>query len=146
MRLNAIVAGLAPALGCAGHVKRAICLLLGCLAVFHYAHAADTFSFEMPDPKLRIVVPDIPQMKMGVHPNAAQQPHARYFGGDDTGYSISILMPTADAGMTPRECANSISRSVVKQFGVDPKYVNALQNDDSTFVVIFPIRVDTLIQ
>lgn len=117
---------------------------VGCLA--GEAVAADTFSFDMPDPKLRFVVPDLPQMKMDVHPNAPQQPHARFLGSDGHGYSISILMPTAAAGMTPRDCANAEARSVIQRFGVDPKFVVSRQTSETTFVMLFPFKTGPLVQ
>ena len=110
------------------------------------ALAADTFSFDMPEPRLRIVVPDIPQMKMEAHPNAAAQPHARFMGSDGTGTVLSVLMPTADAGMTPRDCARAGARSVINRFGLDPKFVVALQANETMFVMLFPYRVDPVIQ
>jgi hypothetical protein len=111
------------------------------------ALAGDTFTFEMPDLRLRIVVPDVPQMRMAVHPNNAMQPHARFMGSDDgTGHVVSVLLPTADPGMTPRDCAQWVSRSVARRFGLDPKYVVTLQADESTFVMLFPYRVDRVIQ
>jgi len=109
--------------------------------------AGDTFTFEMPDPRLRIVVPDIPQMRMAVHPNNAMQPHARFMGSDDrTGHVVSVLLPTADAGMTARECAQAGSRAVVKRFGLDPKFVVTLQPEENTFVMLFPYRVEPVLQ
>ena len=104
------------------------------------------FEFEMPEPRLRIVIPDVPQMSMGVHPNAGVQPHARFMGSDATGYSLSVLLPTADAGMTPRDCARSIARSLVNRFGLDPKFVVAAQANETTFIMLFPYRVDPVIQ
>jgi len=49
-------------------------LSLGYLAVSCTAGAAETFSFDMPQPRIRVIVPDVPQIKMGVHPFAAAHP------------------------------------------------------------------------
>lgn len=115
--------------------------------LFASSASADTFSFDMPEPRLRIVVPDIPQMKMAVHPNNAAQPHARFMGSDDrTGHVVSVLLPTAAAGMSPRDCARSISRSLINRFGLDPKYIVGVQANETTFVMLFPYRVDPVIQ
>jgi hypothetical protein len=123
-----------------------VALIVGCLIGIPVAHAAETFSFDMPESRLRFVVPDIPQMKMAVHPNAKAQPHARYLGSDSTGYSISILMPTADAGMSPRDCATSGATSVMQRFGVDPKFIVRRQTSESTFVMLFPFKAGPLVQ
>src|SRR5919109_667921 len=111
------------------------------------AHTASSgFSFDMAKPRLRVVVPDIPQMKMGPHPNAPAQPHALYMGSGTQGYSISVLMPTADKGMTPRDCARSSSRSLVSRYGLDPKAVVTHQTNDATFVMLFPFRAGPVTQ
>ena len=100
----------------------------------------------MPEPRVRIVVPDIPPIKMEPHPDAAKQPHARFMGSDGTGYVVSVLTPAADPGMTPRECARSMARSVINRFGLDPRFVVGLETNAATFVMLFPYRVDPVIQ
>ena len=100
----------------------------------------------MPEPRLRIVIPDIPQMKMEPHPLAAAQPSARFQGSAEGGYTLSVLMPTADAGMTPRDCAQALARQVINRFGVDPKFVVGVQPNETTFVMLFPYRVHPVIQ
>lgn len=112
----------------------------------HMATAPGGFAFDMPEPRLRISVPDVPPMAMGVHPNAAAQPHARYMGSDPTGYSLSILLPTADPGMTPRDCARWLSGSLVSRYGLERKAIATHQTNDSTFVMLFPLRIGPLTQ
>jgi len=118
-------------------------LLLACPAL---CVAAETFSFDLPEPRLRIVVPDVPQMKMEAHPLAASQPHARFIGSAEGGYTLSVLLPAAGKGMTPRDCAQSLARAIVGRFGLDPKYVVSGQANETTFVLLFPYRVDPVIQ
>jgi len=109
------------------------------------AVGAETFSFEMPEPRLRIVVPDVPQMKMGRHPLADKQPQARFIGSAE-GYTLSVLLPTADDGMTPQECAQALARRVISRFGLDPKFVVGVQPNETTYVMLFPYRVHPVIQ
>ncbi len=101
--------------------------------------AAETFSFEMPEPRLRIVVPDIPRMDM-------VQQQGRFIGSAEGGYTLSVLTPAADAGMTPRDCAQSLARHVINRFGLDPKFVVGVQANDATFVMLFPYRAHPVIQ
>jgi len=103
------------------------------------------FVFEMQEPRLRIVIPDVPEMKMQAHPDAKRLPHARFLGAE-AGYTLSVLTPAADAGATPGECARSGSRGVISRFGLDPKFVVGFQADERTFVMLFPYRVDPVIQ
>lgn len=119
--------------------------VLLCVVAFE-AFGADSFSFDMPEPRLRIVIPDLPQMKMKPHPLAAAQPQARFQGSADGGYTLSVLMPAADAGMTPRDCAQSLARRVINRFGLDPKFVVGVQPSETTFVMLFPYRAHPLIQ
>jgi len=121
-------------------------LVLLALIVSRQVLAGETFLFEMPDPRLRIVVPDIPQVKMGVHPNKPVQPHALFFGSNGSEYTISVLMPTSDPGMTARDCARASARGVISRYGLDPKFVVTLQPSETTFVILFPYRVDTFVQ
>ena len=121
-----------------------VVLLSGLLATG--AANAEGFSFEMPTEKLRIIIPDIPKMVMQDHPNAALQKHARFMGSDSTGYSISILTPTCDPGMGAEACAGSTFKSLVSRYGLDVKNVTRWKNDSNTYVVLFPVRMDPLVQ
>jgi hypothetical protein len=104
------------------------------------------FSFDMGEPRLRLVVPDIPPMAMGPHPNAPAQPHARFMGSGERGYSVSVLTPTADPGMTPKDCAGSIYRSLVSRYGLQRESVTTHKSNDSTFIMLFPVRTGPLTQ
>ncbi len=109
--------------------------------------SGDTFSFDVPENRFRVVIPEIPQIKMAAHPLAASRPDARYLGGDEkSGYTISILTPTADKGMTPENCASSTYRSLLKRYAVEEKYVVVRKNNPTTFVVLFPTRAGQLVQ
>lgn len=104
------------------------------------------FSFDLGKPPIRVSVPNIPPMEMGPHPLAGSQPHALYMGSGPDGYTISVLMPTADKGMTPRDCARSSYRSLASRYGLDPKHVVSHQPDDSTFVMLFPFKAGPVLQ
>ena len=121
-------------------VFRALVLLSAFIS--YEAKAGETFAFDMPEPRLRIVIPDVPQMKMNVPSDTDQQ----FAGSDGTGYTVSVLTLTADGGLTPRECARSSARGVINRFSLDPKYVVALEANGTTFVMLFPYRVDPVIQ
>jgi len=126
---------------------RQFVIALACVALSAAAaHAGEGFSFEMPKERLRILIPDIPQMEMADHPNAAMQPHARYMGRDGTGYTISILTPTSDPGFGPEACAVSIFNSLMARYRLDPKNVTRRKVDANTFVVLFPVRMDPFVQ
>jgi hypothetical protein len=105
------------------------------------------FVFEMNDPRLRIVIPDAPAMTMGPHPLAATNPNTRFMGMDSgSGHSISILTPTADPGMGPEECAGSLGAALIRRFGLKRDDVVTLRPNQRTFVMLFPVKADPLLQ
>lgn len=104
------------------------------------------FVFEMTGPKLKIVIPDAPPMQMGPHPLAGAQPHARFMGSGADGFSISVLTPAAKPGMTPAECASSISYELVRRYGLKPEGIVRRRTDESTFIMLFPVNVDPVVQ
>lgn len=109
--------------------------------------SGQTFSFDIPENKFRVNVPDLPQLPMRTHPLAGSRPDMRYMGEDPkSGYSISILTPTADKGMTPEQCASSSYGSLLKRYGLNEQYVVRRKNNPSTFVVLFPYKAGPLIQ
>jgi hypothetical protein len=113
--------------------------LLGLLSGFHVR--ADGFAFEVTDPTIRITIPDIPQIKMGVHPQHAEQPHLRFFGSEGA-ITVSILTPTADQGMTAIECAQSTAREIIDQNRLDPSNVFRGRVNDHTFAVLYAKLAD----
>jgi TPR repeat protein len=104
------------------------------------------FVFEMTEPKLKIVIPDAPPMQMGPHPLAGTQPHARFMGSGVDGFSISVLTPAAKPGMTPAQCASSISYELVRRYGLKPEGIVRRRPDDSTYILLFPVNVAPSVQ
>ena len=107
----------------------------------------DTYSFDVSENRFRVVIPDLPQIGMRAHPLAGSRPDMRFLGDDPkSGYSISIITPTADKGIGPEQCASSSYGSLLKRYGLSEKLVVHRRNDPSTFVVLFPYRAGPLIQ
>lgn len=104
------------------------------------------FVFEMSDPRLRVVIPDAPQMKMGPHPLGAAMPNTRFMGSGPDGYSISVLTPTAEPGMGHAECARWLSSSLAQRYGLKRDDVVTLRPDERTFVMLFPVKMDPILQ
>jgi hypothetical protein len=122
--------------------------VLGCSTIPAVTSTSgETFSFDIPENKFRVNVPDLPQISMKTHPLAGSRPDMRYMGEDPkSGYSISILTPTADKGMTPEQCASSSFGSLIKRYGLNEKFVVSRKNNPSTYIVLFPHRIGPLIQ
>lgn len=94
------------------------------------------FVLEMAAPKLRILIPDAPAMKMD----------AGLRGQAPGGYSVSVLVPTADAGMTPVDCARSSSVALARSYGLKREDVVTRRTSETTFVMLFPVRIPPVVQ
>lgn len=118
-------------------IFRVIVLLLAVLLSFHCK--ADQFVYEGANPPFKITIPNVPQMKMDVHPLHNEQPHLRYMG-TSLPFTVSILTPTADKGMTPVECAQSNFGHLTRRPGVPPReQVFMARINDSTYVAIYAV-------
>jgi hypothetical protein len=101
----------------------------------------NSFSFELSDPRVRISVPELPAIQMGPHPLAKAKPHLRVMGSAPP-YNLSILTPTADAGMTAEKCANSAANWAIKQYGLSKGSYRLLNPKGSdTYSMYFPLRL-----
>jgi len=107
--------------------------------------AAD-FAFEVDGPKFRVTLPGIPPMKMATHPLNASQPHLRYLGSDGP-YTVSVITPTAAAGMSALECASATVRTMAARPGVPPSAeMYKARLDDNTYVAIYAAEIEGIVQ
>jgi hypothetical protein len=132
----------------ANGVPRAVALRAKICAADAAACAGDPapehFVFEMNEPRVRIVIPDAPPMQMGPHPRVDLR-HARFLGAN-AAYSLSVLTPTADPGMDAAACARSMSSDIFRQFGLKREDVVARRPNERTFLLLFPVKVDPILQ
>jgi hypothetical protein len=70
---------------------------------------------------------------------AKAQPHVRFMGAKQP-YILSILTPTADAGMTAAQCANSSASALMRRFGLSESQVQLRKADDATYVATFHMK------
>jgi hypothetical protein len=107
---------------------------------------AEGFSFQVKDPTFTVSIPGIPQMQMDVHPQHNEKPHLRYLGMEGA-YTVSILTPTADSGMTALECASSTFKSLAGRPGVPPlDKVYKARINDRTFIAIYATPSNSFVQ
>lgn len=107
---------------------------------------ADDFVFEVASPKFKVTLPGIPRMQMQTHPLNASQPHLRYLGSAGA-YTVSVITPTAAAGMTALECASSTVRSMAARPGFPPPdQVLKTRLDDNTFAAMYAAPLGNLVQ
>ena len=107
-----------------------------------FACSAEGFVFEVNSPNFRVTLPNIPAMKLEVHPMQASRPHLRLLGSEGP-YTVSVMTPTADAGMSALDCASSTLGTLSQRPGVPPQQqVFRARINDTTFVAMYasPIR------
>ncbi|HEX5092969.1 MAG TPA: hypothetical protein VFV84_09810 [Burkholderiales bacterium] len=109
------------------------------------ARAAD-FEFEMDAPKLHVTLPGVPPMKMAPHPLHEKQAHLRYLGTQGP-YTVSIITPAAQAGMTALECASATVRAMARRHGFPPDTeVFKTRLDEHTYAAMYALSINGAVQ
>ena len=107
---------------------------------------AQEFVFEATAPDFKVTIPGIPPIRMGPHPMQGTHPHLRYMGADGP-YTISIITPSADRGMTALECAAATVRSLASRPNVPPPAeLYRVRLDENTFVAIYTAQMPGFLQ
>ena len=107
---------------------------------------ADELVFDVTSPSITITVPNVPQMKMEPHPLNKTQPHLRLMGFEGP-YTVSVLTPTADPGMTPSDCAGSIIASLSQRPGAPQQsQIYKARINDRTFLAIYALPAPKAVQ
>lgn len=98
---------------------------------------ATGFEATLSEPSFTVSIPTLPDIKLRTHPLQSSGAHFRLMGSDGP-YTISIVTPTADAGMSPIECASSTIRSITSSPGApDPSRIYRAKINDTTFVALY---------
>jgi hypothetical protein len=111
--------------------------MLASLASICLASHAEDFTFSVTSPDFKVVLPKIPAMSMSKHPMHSTRPHLRYLGSNGP-YTVSVMTPTADAGMTAAECASSIVGQLVTRPGVPPlNNLSRVRINERTYAALY---------
>jgi hypothetical protein len=95
------------------------------------------FVLEMEAPAFRVQIPSLPPMRMEPRPMAAGRPHLRLMGFEGP-FTVTVLTPTADAGMTAQDCAGSTIGALPARPGVPTQdRIYKARIDANTFVAIY---------
>jgi hypothetical protein len=95
------------------------------------------FSLDMDQPPFRVQIPSIPAIKMSAHPMQAKGAHLRLHGVQEP-YAVSVLTPTADAGMSAADCAGTLTRLLPKRPGVPAQdKIRKGRIDANTFIALY---------
>lgn len=104
--------------------------------------ATAQLSFDVRDPAFHVVLPSVPAMPMEAHPLSKTSPHLRLMGSQGP-FTVSVLTPTADTGMTPADCASSTVGALPRRPGVpsqDSIYKERLDGNTYLAIYITPLK------
>lgn len=108
--------------------------------------AADEFVFAVTAPAFKVTIPNLPALEMKPHPMAETHPHLRFLGAQGA-YTISVITPRAAAGMTARECAGAILRSLAERPNVPPvQQLYRTQLDANTYAILYAAQMPGFLQ
>jgi hypothetical protein len=113
---------------------------LATLCLTKIAIAAD-FTFDIESPKARVTLPKVPELKLEPHPLSAKQPHLKLLGSSDD-WTVSVLAPTADQGMTPADCATSVIGALSKRPRAPTlDKIFRARIDEKNFIALYPAPI-----
>lgn len=109
-----------------------------CAAALLAASAARAeFALEVDNPRFRVLVPNLPPVKMEPHPSHKEHPNLRLIGVDGP-WLVTLNTPDADAGMKPQECANVIATAIPKRSGgLSQEHIRKARLDPNTFIAAY---------
>jgi hypothetical protein len=103
-------------------------------------------SFEAEKPAFHVQIPRLPAMTMGEHPGRVTQPHLRLLGSKEQ-YTVSVLVPSTEAGMSAAECASSTISQLPKRLGVPPQErIYKARIDSNTYIAIYARPMSGFVQ
>lgn len=107
---------------------------------------AGDFVVEVDAPGFRVTLPEVLRMKMGVHPLHASKPHLRLLGNEGP-YTVSVMTPAAEAGMSALECASATLGSIAQRPGVPPRgQIYKVRLNERTFAAIYAVPLPSAMQ
>lgn len=133
------------------HIRRRIPplrKLLGPIALFviftNCLYASDNtgpLTIELSEPSLRITIPGMPEIAMGVHPMNEHKPNFRLLG-DSGRISVSVITPNIDGAITPMSCASAIANLILSLHDVTREQLFLGRANEETFLIIYGLPME----
>lgn len=113
-----------------------------CAAAFAASFAAHAeLSVAVDAPDVRVVAPNLPAVKMEVHPQHDKARYMRLLGSEGP-YTFVLVTPTADAGMKAEDCANFIAENLPKRPGAPTQEgIYKTRLDPNTYMAMYVTRL-----
>jgi hypothetical protein len=115
-----------------------LAFIAGCSALSQPCFAED-LTIQLADPKFKVVVPGAPQVQLGPHPAASQNPSARLLGATD-GFNVSALTPKAE-GASAQQCASWLAGSTMSRYAPDLASVQLVPAGSNAWVLIYSMKL-----
>lgn len=119
---------------------KCIAVILPALMAVTPSAAAEGFSDTLTDPSIQIDIPKLLPIDLALHPLNSSKPHLRQLGAGG-GYTVSVMVPSADSGMTAEDCMRSRVPAILKSFGVGSDQVILKKPYENTYALIFILKV-----
>ena len=107
----------------------------------HASETAAPLSIELSDPKVRITIPGMPEIAMGVHPMNEHKPNFRLLG-DSGRISVSVITPNIDGAITPMSCASAIANLILSLHDVTREQLFLGRANEETFLIIYGLPME----
>lgn len=103
------------------------------------AAGAEELVVQLPDPGFTVTIPGLPQISLGPHPAAAQNPSARLLGSSADGVNVSALAPKAE-GASAQQCASWLTGSTISRYAPDLAAVQMFPAGNNAWVLLYPFK------
>ena len=103
--------------------------------------SVETLNIELSDPDIRITIPGMPKLEMGVHPMNASTPNLRLQGSNGI-VSVSVMTPNISDEVSPIGCATAVANTVLTQSVVTREQVFLGRSDEQTFLIIYGLPLE----
>lgn len=100
---------------------------------------AEELVVRVTDPGFTVTIPGLPQVALGPHPAASQNPAARLLGATSDGLNVSALTPKAE-GATAQQCASWLTGSTISRYAPDLALVQMFPAGDNAWVLLYPFK------
>ncbi len=118
-----------------------VALIIAFSNSLHASEKTGPLTIEMTDPNIRITIPGMPEIDMGVHPMNEHEPIFR-LRGDHGKTSVSIITPKLDVEISPMSCATALANIILSQQNVSREQMFLGRTNERTFLVIYGLPLE----
>lgn len=101
-------------------------------------------TIELSEPNIRITIPGMPEIDMGVHPMNEHEPNFRLLG-ESGRISVSVITPNIDAAITPMSCASAVASLILSLHDVTREQLFLGRANEETFLIIYGLPMDSAV-